>query len=254
MEYYSFKKQIKSTRDIIDAIKIHQNESNRERLKKNLDPILFEVLEFQTELNKRQLTRKFFKIKNVSKFYCFAGFFENGELNLSQKVITYCEKSTNIVEDKSSKDKKFFITKSIDKAFKPRTFNKSFFNKNMKWIEKKLQNSNFEVQNIHDIETEFNYIDDTQQIDLENRNEKPEYCRISRNHCSVNNQCTITCTYQANEIFRNLNGCTGKKVKEELFKHGHPKTRIIKHKQRNDKQARSELLDHYKHFHFKSFK
>lgn len=196
------------------------------------------------------MKRKFFKIKSASKFYSFQSSLNlNGHLKITASVITNAKRLIEIEEADSQKDKNFNISKSEDPQFNPRIFSRKHFKSNIRWIKKlsKENQSEPELNNNPDINIE----DNEYEISIDQQQNIPMLCVNSigmyyRNHCRINFKCKVKCIYQVNAV---KNGCTHSEIKEELFRHGHPKQRIINKIQRNKKQAQNELIKHYRHFH-----
>lgn len=86
-------------------------------------------------------------------------------------------------------------------------------------------------------------------IQNDNANSKPlpKWCEIKK--CS---NCLIKCNYTIEDL-ENGDIVGQIKLKEELFRHKNPQSRILdknSNKQRTTEQARQELIDHYKKYYF----
>lgn len=239
IEYYSFKKAIMTTADIMEAIISGQNQSNNRRIVMGKEPILFKVLEFGIE-NSKTITQRYFKLENISKLYNLEAFKnENNELTYQTRILTHSDVTYPLIEKDSKEEDSFVIVQSFDNPFNPRIFSQEDFFKRMNWVSRKLRQDTEEEEEAED-----------QEIPAEQQLMAPNYCRISTcGHCDMSKKCKVRCSYNADEVNDSII-CTSEEVKQELSHHGHPKSRLMKKdKYRTSIQARNELLEHYNHFH-----
>ncbi len=70
LEYESYDKRLCETEDIVNAINSHQKNSNINRARNNLEPIIVHTLQFIQEKD-RTITQNFLKISDLTFYYNF---------------------------------------------------------------------------------------------------------------------------------------------------------------------------------------
>ena len=70
------------------------------------------------------------------------------------------------------------------------------------------------------------------------------------NFCHTKKAKCNNCILRPEFSFAQIKSLTKIELLKELFRHGHPKSRLINKKQRTVQQIKDELIDHYKTVHF----
>ena len=241
-------KLIKNTSDLISCYKDGQNSSNLERINNGLDPINFEVFDYQQE-DEELIERKYLRIIDSTHYYHLTNEKNNSnEWVIKSTTLTGFEVSIDLEIDKKSKTNtkrnvestdpnKHINLKDSEKPWEPKEFSMEYLTSTINTIKIKIRN---EPELLFD--SSFTPDKDT----------PPECIQSLRNnnrrkiaHCKNDVRCKVKRNYILSDIKRLDNRIGILKINQELSLHGHaaskPGAKVD--------ARRNELVAHYEHFH-----
>lgn len=280
MEKESSRIRIDSTSVIIKCLNDFQQKSNSLRVLAGLLPINFKVLEFQLEEKLMKIKRDSFEIPKVTCYYHFTNLYENGKWVLKSTVLSGKKKmiTVNLVNEKISRLETFKIDKSKEIFFLSKPFKVDIFERKVKMIKIFMRDSDSEInEELLDSDSDGTAeIDSDESINDEhelneasqaelNEESQAESNKLSQadvpKECdhsitngrpvrhSLNSKCNIKKRYLISDLKSDQSVIGQQLVIDELFAHGHPKSRRINGKQPSVKERRIELIKHYEYFH-----
>lgn len=267
----SFKTKIGSTDDIVNCLNKYQERSNENRKKLNLDPILYQAVNFDTEqLINNSEKRKYDQVNKLDDETEINEQLDNiilDKQNVNIKDMNIYYNLQNIIEDNRVKIKTsltadgsnlYDLMKNnfLAKESSFRTVGESTLldktKANIEYLKSKrlklemIKNTACETQNSN-IET----VENSSNLNIETISDNSPNLN---NWCEVQgcNSCKVDCLYTIEDL-KDKRKIGQKKINQELSRHNHPKTRIIdkiNKLQRTTEQGRQELIKHYENLHF----
>lgn len=240
MEYEASLKRIENTSDIVNCFIKSQAKSNENRISAGLEPIRFEVFDFEPENGYTVKTGEY-KIPDSSCYYHLTNIkLDENNWVLKSTILTGKETliTVNLDPNDSPISSSEKIIKEKENPFQPKTFS-------IIYLENKINQIKLKMRNMIVYDANFNPIESN----------CPEGCQYAINrgnpsrHCLKNIACDRPRIYTIDDLSACNNRIGLSKIKDELHIHGHAKSKIVKGKQSSVEERRKELIDHYKNFH-----
>ena len=191
-----------------------------------MEPIVYFVEEYPKE--EERVIRSFIEITGITSLYNLRNVAIDGEFYLRSSIFSDLKVLKDVASLSSSKNP-IVLKHPLESVIQDKEVSINYLRQKRFTIELfLLRNDGILSEN---------------SVAEEPNTDTPKYCQEKCKFCKT--KCNFT--------LKRLENAGQKLINEELVRHSHPSSRAIKekHRLRNTKEAKLELISHYKYIHFK---